>query len=404
MRTGATTSGITSVMVVLLHQGPAADDKLAEKSFGEDVKRLRAEWEGKIWQVDDTERLQQVLQHSEAKDFTCPAGTKYRIDSCHLQRFDGLSNPPTGHPTQLLFGEANILYDLCGCTFEVSHGSFFQVNSSCAEVLYGVVIDEVKASRIGSSPLVMFDVCCGTGSIGISCAKAGACDKVVGCDISEPAIRDANENAKRNEVADRCLFEAGRAENVLGAQVKAELSTATAGASGAGADKAQPLKEGDSSVQCDATPTFVAVVDPARSGLHLDVVRTLRATRCIEKVIYVSCNPDKGLPIDAGPLCGPTSKKYLGVPFQVTKAQPVDMFPLTDHCEMVMVFERGEMLKRTMELKAAAKTAGSSSEANAESSPVKRKAPANSNEDEKDGKLQKTALASDDEGRGTGDA
>jgi hypothetical protein len=33
-------------------------------------------------------------------------------------------------------------------------------------------------------------------------------------------------------------------------------------------------------------------------------------------------------------------QKYPGRPFKPGLAQPVDMFPLTSHCEMVMTFDR----------------------------------------------------------------
>lgn len=85
---------------------------------------------------------------------------------------------------------------------------------------------------------------------------------------------------------------------------------------------------------------FVAVVDPARDGLHNDVIRTLRSNRRIKRIVYVSCNPAATLVQDASLLCQPPSKKYPGNPFCVTSAAPVDMFPLTDHCEMVMTFDR----------------------------------------------------------------
>ena len=48
--------------------------------------------------------------------------------------------------------------------------------------------------------------------------------------------------------------------------------------------------------------------------------------------IYVSCNPDalaKELPV------------ILKSGYRVTRVQPVDMFPHTDHIETVMAFERG---------------------------------------------------------------
>jgi len=70
------------------------------------------------------------------------------------------------------------------------------------------------------------------------------------------------------------------------------------------------------------------------------VIKALRNEREIKRIIYVSCNPTGSLVKDAGLLCGPTTKRYGGLPFKPTSAQPVDMFPLTDHCEMVLVFDR----------------------------------------------------------------
>merc|ERR1719330_193130 len=84
----------------------------------------------------------------------------------------------------------------------------------------------------------------------------------------------------------------------------------------------------------------VAVVDPAREGLHKDVCRALRNERNIQRIVYVSCNPTGSLIKDAVSLCSPQTKKYTGRPFKITSAQPVDMFPLTPHCEMVLVFDR----------------------------------------------------------------
>lgn len=90
----------------------------------------------------------------------------------------------------------------------------------------------------------------------------------------------------------------------------------------------------------DDTMTYVAVVDPAREGLHTDVIKAIRGTERIKRLIYVSCNPTGTLIQDAALLCIPPSKRYRGTPFHISSASPVDMFPLTNHCEMVMVFDR----------------------------------------------------------------
>jgi tRNA (uracil-5-)-methyltransferase len=155
---------------------------------------------------------------------------------------------------------------------------------------------------------------------------------LVGVDIAEPAIADARINAMRNGfrqdetacdagVATTTRFVASAAEKVL-PEVMRDISSG--GVRGA---KTTP-------------PVVIAVVDPARDGLHGIVVRTLRANEWIQRLIYVSCNPVGTLTRDAAMLCGPPTKKYPGRPFKPTRSQPVDMFPMTKHCEMVMTFDR----------------------------------------------------------------
>jgi len=164
----------------------------------------------------------------------------------------------------------------------------------------------------------LFDVCCGTGTIGLTCMKElkNSFHQVVGIDIAEPAINDAIVNAESNgfPVTDAVAkFVASRAELVMNEEIR----------------KARLLK-------CQ----IVAVVDPAREGLHQDVCRALRNENMIQRIIYVSCNPTGSLIKDAGILCSPRTKKYFGLPFRPMFAQPVDMFPLTSHCEMILIFDR----------------------------------------------------------------
>lgn len=180
-------------------------------------------------------------------------------------------------------------------------------------------MDKVRGVNLNPEETLLLDVCCGTGSIGIYCMKEGVASRVVGVDISEPAIDDAKINAELNgfggnddESSKRTRFVAGRAEQVLAAELR---------------------KEG-------GTSSVVAVVDPARDGLHADVIKTLRMNAKIQRVIYVSCNPTGSLVRDSGVLCAPPTKKYPGTAYFPSSAQPVDMFPSTPHCEMVMTFDR----------------------------------------------------------------
>ena len=318
-------------------------------------------------------RLVDVLQKAELPVLSESGedlGWKLKITSFLLMEFEGLSNPSPDQPVQVVYGKPYLEEQLGKCTFQISPGAFFQVcwsNGCCflfcfgeqrantifhrlpssidsiccmqvntpgAELLYGIVMDQLreynpKTEDGKEKKKVLFDVCCGTGTIGLACLKEGVVDRVVGVDISEPAIEDAKRNAKLNGFEDtpenpeaKTRFVASRAEHVMSKEI--QLAKKYSKEHGGGKD----------------AQAFIAVVDPARDGLHADVVRALRNTGRIQRVVYVSCNPTGSMIKDAGLLCSPTTKRYGGTPFKPTVAYPVDMFPLTNHCEMVMTFDR----------------------------------------------------------------
>jgi tRNA (uracil-5-)-methyltransferase len=239
-----------------------------------------------------------------------------KVTSVFFQEFDGLSHPPPEHPVQHAFGKIFLTEQLGECLFQISPGSFFQVNTEGAEILYQLVINRVREVAPNPSQTLLFDVCCGTGTIGLSCLKSSVVSRVIGVDISVPAIRDAERNAALNGFGgggnegaeeterERVRFIAARAEEVLAKEIS-------------------KAREGFPGME------FVSVVDPAREGLHADVCRTLRSNGKIRRIVYVSCNPTGTLVRDAALLCAPPTKRYSGRPFKVTSATPVDMFPLT---------------------------------------------------------------------------
>ena len=254
-------------------------------------------------------------------------------------RFLALKSPVFQHA----YGATYLTEQLRDCKFQISPGAFFQVNTEGAEILYQLVVDKVReVSQPNPMQTVLFDVCCGTGTIGITCLKAGVVGQVVGVDISEPAIADANRNAILNgyttnemsTVSDTSndndcnnpstRFVASRAELVLGREIH-------------NAKQRQRQTDDNGTIK---EMKFVAVVDPAREGLHADVVKAIRSNQRITRLVYVSCNPTATLVRDAALFCSPPTKRYTGRPFRITSAQPVDMFPLTNHCEMVMTFDQ----------------------------------------------------------------
>jgi tRNA (uracil-5-)-methyltransferase len=248
----------------------------------------------------------------EKEEISDDAGIK--VTSIFFQEYVGLSNPPPEHPVQHIYGKTSLEERLGKCTFQISPGAFFQTNTRGAEVLYDIVVNRIKEVTKNPQDTLLVDVCCGTGTIGLTCLKEGVVGKLVGVDISEPAIADAVVNATKNGYTqtETTRFVASPAEKVLPDEMK------------------------NIPISCPV----VAVVDPARDGLHGIVIRTLRSNERIQRLVYVSCNPTGTLARDAAMLCSPPTKKYPGRPFKPTMSQPVDMFPSTKHCEMVMTFDR----------------------------------------------------------------
>lgn len=347
-----------------------------------------------------------------------------KVVSVMLQEWDGAASaPPQNHPHRLLAGQAHIVESMCGgLRFCISPGAFFQVNTPGADVLYGMVrnlavhgaagaemppvfaphVASGDADAAGSSSssgagagasshtavaaatTALADVCCGTGTIGLACARDFA--RVVGVELSSEAIDDAKRNASLNGIGN-AVFLCERAENVMkdvldrasaplpgssasgasGAHgASAAPAGAGAGAGGAGADAASPAAAagpeeaaGAAAVAAPAaappaTATapaaaavtvqrVVAIVDPPRGGLHASVIKALRTSRHVKRLVYVSCNPSGTFIDDAVKLCTlqeANSAFARGPAFRPVLAAPMDMFPQTAHTELVCLFER----------------------------------------------------------------
>ncbi|KAK3263439.1 hypothetical protein CYMTET_27754, partial [Cymbomonas tetramitiformis] len=188
------------------------------------------------------------------------------------------------------------------------------VNTAAAEVLYHLVGDWAQCD----AKTLLFDVCCGTGTIGLTLARRVA--RVVGIDIVEEAITDAKANAHMNGI-ENAEFVAGKAEETLPGLLEDFCKKLPSSAEDAGAAEYNNV---------------VAIVDPPRAGLHKKVLNALRRNEHLNRLVYVSCNPAT-LVENALKLCTPIDK----IPaFRPVKAVAVDLFPHTAHCEAVMLFER----------------------------------------------------------------
>jgi len=186
-------------------------------------------------------------------------------------------------------GNGFVMETLEDFQFKVGPKSFFQTNTSQAERLYQITRDFAELN--GSQ--VVYDLYCGTGSIGIFCSRGAR--KIIGVETVDAAVQDARINAELNGIKD-ATFVAG--------DVIAVCNNAFFNQHG------RP---------------DVIITDPPRAGMHEKLVQKILEIEA-PLVVYVSCNPatqarDLAL----------LSQKYA-----VTKLQPVDMFPHTHHIENVV--------------------------------------------------------------------
>jgi 23S rRNA (uracil1939-C5)-methyltransferase len=195
----------------------------------------------------------------------------------------------TNLPTRLLWGDEAIEEEILGLRFRVRPSAFLQTNTEMASQLYELAC--ASAQLTGEENV--FDLYCGTGTIGL--ALAGTSRSVWGLEISEEAVACAIENAELNGIENARFF-AGNVGQTL-----------------------EQLRE-------EAGDPDVVVVDPPRAGL---AGKALRRTGSLgaRRIVYVSCNPTT-LASDLQVL-----RDEFG--YELELCRPVDMFPHTPHVESV---------------------------------------------------------------------
>ncbi len=194
-----------------------------------------------------------------------------------------------GLEPQVVYGNGYITEQLEAYRFIISSQSFFQTNTHQATQLYRLIREMAELN--GSQ--VVYDLYCGTGSIGIFLSALTA--RIVGVEVVPEAIADANKNAALNGIKEAHFF----AGDVV------DICT-------------------DAFFEKEGKPDVV-ITDPPRAGMHEKLVRKLLEMEA-PLIVYVSCNPatqarDLAL----------LSEKY-----RVTRSRAVDMFPHTLHIENVV--------------------------------------------------------------------
>ena len=193
---------------------------------------------------------------------------------------------------QVYFGKGYATEKLEEFEFKISAKSFFQTNTKQAEKLYNITKD--FAALTGNE--IVYDLYCGTGSIGIFVSKLAK--KIIGVEVIEEAIADAKLNAALNNIT--------HAEFFSGDVIKIC---------------------NDDFFALHGRPDVI-ITDPPRAGMHEKLVNKLLEIAA-PKIVYVSCNTA-------------TQARDLGLlaeKYTIEKIQPVDMFPHTHHIECVVLLK-----------------------------------------------------------------
>jgi len=199
------------------------------------------------------------------------------------------TNVILGDDEKILFGRDHYFEELNGKRYKLHYKSFFQVNAETSVAMYDFVKRHTAASRI------IVDAYCGAGTIGIYLADSGK--EIFGIESNFEACEDAAENARLN-----------KAENfhIVSGKVEDELAKL--------AKKTEP---------------DTIIFDPPRKGLDDAIFQQI--PQKIEKIIYISCDPN-------------TQRrdiiKLMEMGFKIKIMQSFDMFPQTYHIENVIVLER----------------------------------------------------------------
>jgi len=203
------------------------------------------------------------------------------------------NNTATGN-TKLLHGKEFITEKIGKYHFKISANSFFQTNSYQVKNLYEYIKKSAKLDKND----ILYDLYCGTGTIGIYLSKY--VKKIYGIEIVEDAIIDAKYNAEINNVKNIDFF-CGDLKNTFQS------------------DYFKKIEKPD-----------VVIIDPPRPGLHPTALNEI-VKLSPSKIIYVSCNPST----QARDIKLFIENKYL-----VKDIQPLDMFPHTPHIESIITLKK----------------------------------------------------------------
>ena len=203
-----------------------------------------------------------------------------------------------GQNEKVLYGPGYIVDECCGLKFRISAKSFYQINPVQTEKLYGKAME--FANLKGGEKVI--DAYCGIGTIGmIAASKVSGKNpvNVIGVELNSDAVKDAKQNAQLNNMKNIRFYNADATEFISEMAVEGEK-------------------------------VDVVLMDPPRAGSTEEFILSV-CSLAPKKVVYISCNPETL----ARDLITFTANGY-----KAQKIQPVDMFPMTQHVETVVLLSK----------------------------------------------------------------
>lgn len=180
-----------------------------------------------------------------------------------------------------------------GLQFRIHAASFFQPNTVQAERILSLIREWSELKGTGR----VYDLYTGVGTIALSLASSAG--HVIGIEGSANAIADAEENERLNGIQNTTFLTGDILETLR-----------------------------PSFLETHGKPDLI-VLNPPRPGTLIEIKKTINASGA-DKVIYLSCNP-VSLAFDL---------KQLTEVYQVTRIQPFDMLPQTQHLETLVMMEK----------------------------------------------------------------
>jgi len=188
----------------------------------------------------------------------------------------------------VLAGSDALLMEVMGRSFQVSAGSFFQVNTPQAEAMVRHVLKVMSTDPLDT----VLDVYCGVGLF--SAFLAPISRRLVGIESSSSACEDFAVNL--DEFSQVELYEAEAAAVLCAVDFKPDL----------------------------------ILVDPPRAGLGQETLDGLLSQNA-PRLIYVSCDPAT---------LGRDARRLTAGGYHLAQVTPFDLFPQTYHIESISIWER----------------------------------------------------------------